>query len=550
MKKKLLLFGLLFQSILSFSQIKIKDLPTTTTGSTSDWLLKDDVAGVSGSTKKITVADFISTYSLGGSGTYTVTNAGTNLTITAGTPTVNPTLSVISSPTFISPIIDGLISVTKPTGLQTYYKPSANTDAARGAALATAFSAMSAGDAIMIGAGSYSVTASLVILASTSVVGRGALLYTNDKALSILTATSVNDWRVDGVTLQGAGNASSPTDYGIKIDMCTRFTISNVNITNVKNIALAFLNTGVANIGWTGGRFSNIIIQSCGIGIKTGYAAEYNSFSNISVDGSTTGAQLEGANNHFAACHFVNNAYGLKDLTSANSGHNVFVGCSFNHNTIDNIYSNALQPSTFSGCDIYANDGTSGFIEIEGTGAVRIIGGVLASPIVATGTLSNISDFTSTRTPTAFTVGITATTANQAFLRFLNCTKDNGTLVGYTGWVDYSATSTIVGFSSFINKILLYKVTNGVLEVQFDLYGASSLSTVSFTIPFPIKSDAGNIAGACRIFDNGAYKAALGFWISNTSSSTINFGLDGSAIGGFTSSGNKAVQGILRVPIN
>ncbi len=55
----ILLFALTFQ--LS-AQIKVKDLPTTTTGSTSDFLIKDDAAGVSGSTKKISITNFVSTY--------------------------------------------------------------------------------------------------------------------------------------------------------------------------------------------------------------------------------------------------------------------------------------------------------------------------------------------------------------------------------------------------------------------------------------------------------------------------------------------------------
>jgi hypothetical protein len=58
---KKILFLILISANL-FSQIKIKDLPTTTTGSTGDFLLKDDAAGIPGSTKKISVANFLSTY--------------------------------------------------------------------------------------------------------------------------------------------------------------------------------------------------------------------------------------------------------------------------------------------------------------------------------------------------------------------------------------------------------------------------------------------------------------------------------------------------------
>jgi hypothetical protein len=46
-----------------FSQIKVKDLNNTSTGTTADYLIKDDAAGIAGSTKKITILDFLNTYS-------------------------------------------------------------------------------------------------------------------------------------------------------------------------------------------------------------------------------------------------------------------------------------------------------------------------------------------------------------------------------------------------------------------------------------------------------------------------------------------------------
>lgn len=56
------IISLLLISTLAFGQVKIKDLPTTTTGIGGDFLLKDDAAGISGSTKKISITNFLSTY--------------------------------------------------------------------------------------------------------------------------------------------------------------------------------------------------------------------------------------------------------------------------------------------------------------------------------------------------------------------------------------------------------------------------------------------------------------------------------------------------------
>jgi hypothetical protein len=64
MKKILILSAIIISALQGFAQIKVKDLPTTTTGSTNDFIIKDDAAGIAGSTKKINVGNFISAYSL------------------------------------------------------------------------------------------------------------------------------------------------------------------------------------------------------------------------------------------------------------------------------------------------------------------------------------------------------------------------------------------------------------------------------------------------------------------------------------------------------
>ena len=50
-------------SICGYSQgVKVKDLPTTTTGTLNDYLIKDYYTGGAGSTQKIKVSDFIIAY--------------------------------------------------------------------------------------------------------------------------------------------------------------------------------------------------------------------------------------------------------------------------------------------------------------------------------------------------------------------------------------------------------------------------------------------------------------------------------------------------------
>ena len=65
--KKNILFLLLLLNVVGFAQgTKVRDLPEITTGVSGDFLIKDNVAGTPGSTKKISVGNFIATYSLQG----------------------------------------------------------------------------------------------------------------------------------------------------------------------------------------------------------------------------------------------------------------------------------------------------------------------------------------------------------------------------------------------------------------------------------------------------------------------------------------------------
>lgn len=64
------------------AQIKVKNLPTTTVGTGADYLIKDRSDGGAGATQKITVSNFLTTYSISStnvlSGTYTPTITNTN----------------------------------------------------------------------------------------------------------------------------------------------------------------------------------------------------------------------------------------------------------------------------------------------------------------------------------------------------------------------------------------------------------------------------------------------------------------------------------------
>jgi hypothetical protein len=84
-----------------------------------------------------------------------------------GTSTPDESLSVSGTVDFGNVLIQ--------TGKkQTIYRQSANSDVARGNALAAAFSAASAGDNIIIGNGNYSISATLALKGSQTIILQGA----------------------------------------------------------------------------------------------------------------------------------------------------------------------------------------------------------------------------------------------------------------------------------------------------------------------------------------------------------------------------------------
>lgn len=108
---------------------------------------------------------------------------------------------------------------------------------------------------------------------------------------------------------------------------------------------------------------------------------------------------------------------------------------------------------------------------------------------------------------------------------------------GGGAWVDYSATSTIVGWSSFTTKIIKYRIIGQQLFCIFYLEGTSNSVNTTFTLPnnsLTFNETAGRYA------NNGAVTS--GYTRINNASNIITFL---SAIGSttWTASGSKSISG-------
>lgn len=102
-----------------------------------------------------------------------------------------------------------------------------------------------------------------------------------------------------------------------------------------------------------------------------------------------------------------------------------------------------------------------------------------------------------------------------------NAVYDKIESFGFTDWIDYSATSTIVGWSSFTIKQLRYQVAHKRVYVNFYLTGTSNSTSLTFTLPTasPIE-----IMNVCRIIDNGT--SGVGRFFMNASSNTVTVNSD------------------------
>ncbi len=108
-------------------------------------------------------------------------------------------------------------------------------------------------------------------------------------------------------------------------------------------------------------------------------------------------------------------------------------------------------------------------------------------------------------------------------------------------WADYSATSTIVGWSSFTTKSIYYKKVGKLVFVTFNLQGASNSVNTTFTLPYSANSGvATQFTARCTDNSVGQTNAALG--VLNASSSTVTMYKDLTA-NTWTAGNNKSVIG-------
>jgi hypothetical protein len=111
-----------------------------------------------------------------------------------------------------------------------------------------------------------------------------------------------------------------------------------------------------------------------------------------------------------------------------------------------------------------------------------------------------------------------------------------------TAWTDYSATSTIVGWSSFIEKKIYTKKIGKTVFVCYYIYGTSDSTEATFTLPYSSANIIGLTAMTGRCTDNAATVAA-GSFISLPNASNEVTAYKTITSGGWTASSSKLITG-------
>ena len=112
-------------------------------------------------------------------------------------------------------------------------------------------------------------------------------------------------------------------------------------------------------------------------------------------------------------------------------------------------------------------------------------------------------------------------------------------MVTSVAWTDYSATSTIVGWTSYTTKSIFYKKIGKLVFVQFVISGVSDDTVATFTLPYTQQGDV-QLQRVIRVLDNGTNAAGIAILPASSAIVTCYDTVGGST---WINSGNKYVIG-------
>jgi len=240
--KKSIVISLLVASVSALNaQTEVKNLPTTTTGNVGDFLIKDDAAGIPGSTKKINVSNFITTYSI-----------QTVPTTTCTVKAISDSSTKMANTAFVHNFWDTIMltnNVYKQSGTLGF-APTVTVSAASTINLGS----LSSNNVLVVGTGTIT---SFIIPSGTQMTltfSNSCTITYNSTSLKTPAQTNISVLSGDVIQVTGTGGNNSKVDYWTSLYENTAFGTSGGYYIN-NNIFAQQNGAGTTtNIGCTIGR--------------------------------------------------------------------------------------------------------------------------------------------------------------------------------------------------------------------------------------------------------------------------------------------------------
>ena len=112
----------------------------------------------------------------------------------------------------------------------------------------------------------------------------------------------------------------------------------------------------------------------------------------------------------------------------------------------------------------------------------------------------------------------------------------------YVPWTSYQATSTIVGWDTRSVNLLYYKRVGDLVYIEYNFYGVSDATTISFTLPYTHNGVADMYELVSWVHDNGVTATSPGLLIMSNGSAIATV-YKTMASGGWTNINNKGIYG-------
>lgn len=382
----------------------------------------------------------------------------------------------------------GLIIRVTNDGANVSYVPSSDTDAARGAALLSAVSAMSAYDTIMVGGpANYTISSSITPQANTSIFGVGR---------PTITATGLSNPNIilsnSNVTLEGFDVVSDLTCIGLH----------SATPTTATGLILRDLYLSVSDTSGSGVMFS-----TTSAGGTTQHTIGLKAYHVRSIGGTVSGFGFYAQLSATGRIELWNcDSYGATDGTLFNQDGDSFIYGGSSRSALDAYTSGNSHVMTLVGCyargdqsDIYSDDGTVYVSYCDTRSEYTVGNNIQFQDNVIVGNLIPTSD------------GSTSSSLGTPSIPWHQIIGD--TLIAYRGGVQ----SYIYAYNTALTKYLQFfnNGTYGIINANSDIIiGASAPS--SYNIIFQ------NIMAQANVATTGTTPASI--WFSQSSTSALGSG--------------------------